>query len=72
MAYRTYRTSDGDMLDAISRAELGSEAHAPLVLDTNPHLADLGPVYPAGLVIRLPPVPAPAAARQVRLWGRTS
>lgn len=68
----TYRTVDGDMLDAISRAELGSEAHVPLILDANPRLADLGPVYPAGLLITLPTAPAPAAARQVRLWGRTS
>lgn len=67
---KTYRTLDGDMLDAICKAELGDEAQTPRVLDANPGLADLGPVYPAGLLIRLP-APAPKAARRtVRLWGR--
>jgi len=67
---RTFRTRDGDMLDAICKAELGSEAHVPIVLAANPRLADLGPVYPAGVVIRLPDVAAPAPAPTVRLWGR--
>lgn len=67
---KTYRTKEGDMLDAICKAEFGSEAHTPRVLDANPGLADLGPVYPAGLLIRLP-APAPTPARgTVRLWGR--
>ena len=39
-----YRTIDGDMLDAICKARLGSEAHAPAVRDANPGLAGLGPV----------------------------
>lgn len=68
-----YRTADGDMLDAICHAQLGSSAHLPAVLEANPHLADLGPVYPAGVVIVLPaeaPV-APVLRGQIRLWGRT-
>lgn len=32
---------------------------------------DLGPVYPAGIVILLPDVPAPVAAGLIRLWGWT-
>lgn len=69
---RSYRTRQGDMLDAICKAELGSEAHAPAVLATNPRLADLGPVYPAGLVIQLPEVAAAVApgSGTIRLWGR--
>ena len=66
-----YVTKDGDMLDAICLAKLGSETHAPIVLDANPHLADRGPVYVAGISIDLPDVSAPVAAGQVRLWGRT-
>lgn len=66
----TYRTIDGDMLDAICKRELGSEAHTALVLDTNPGLADLGPVYPAGVLIVLPDVAPPRKAGTVRLWGR--
>lgn len=68
---KTYRTRDGDMLDAICKAELGGEAHAAAVLDANPHLADLGPVYPAGLTIILPELAAPVAKGDIRLWGRT-
>lgn len=67
----TYRTTDGDMLDAICKAELGSEAHVPAVLEANPHLADLGPVYPAGVVIELPAVVQVVATGAIRLWGRT-
>ena len=70
MAERTYRTRDGDMLDAICKAELGSEAHVAAVLAANPRLADLGPVYPAGIEIALPAVATPVLAGTVRLWGR--
>jgi phage tail protein X len=68
---RVYLTAEGDMLDAICKRELGSEAQVPAVLAANPRLADIGPVYPAGLRITLPDPVAPAAPRQIRLWGRT-
>lgn len=68
---RVYITSDGDILDAICKRELGSEAHVTAVLAVNPRLADLGPVYPPGLAITLPEVAAATVPRQVRLWGRT-
>ncbi|TKA94995.1 phage tail protein [Cereibacter changlensis] len=67
----SYRTIDGDMLDAICKAELGSEAHVPTVLEANPHLADLGPIYPAGIIITLPAVSTVVATGTIRLWGRT-
>jgi len=67
---RQYRTKDGDMLDAICKAELGSEALAATVLDANPDLAAQGPVYPAGLLITLPGIAPPVTASRVRLWGR--
>jgi phage tail protein X len=67
-----YRTKDGDMLDAICKANLGSEAQVGTVLTLNPHLADLGPVYAAGLLITLPEVVVePVKRGEVRLWGRT-
>jgi len=66
-----YRTRDGDMLDQVCKAVYGSEAMVTAVLDANPHLADLGPVYPAGTVITLPDVAAPVATGAIRLWGRT-
>lgn len=68
---RIYRTRDGDVLDAICKAELGAEAHVTAVLEANPRLAARGPVYPAGLRIVLPDVSAVVAQGDVRLWGRT-
>lgn len=68
---RTYRTIDGDVLDAICKRELGSEAHIAVTLKLNPGLAELGPVYAAGVVIRLPVIAPPRKAGTVRLWGRT-
>jgi phage tail protein X len=67
-----YRTRNGDMLDAICKAHLGSEAQVPAVLALNPGLADLGPVFAAGVVIALPERVIEVVKRgQVRLWGRT-
>lgn len=72
----SYLTRDGDMLDAICKVVLGGEAQVAVVLDLNPHLADLGPIYPAGVTIILPappPVDTTTATptRPVRLWGST-
>ena len=66
----TYRTKQGDVLDAICRELLGDESHAPAVLATNPGLADLGPVYAAGVTISLPVVSSPVVSGTIRLWGR--
>lgn len=66
---KRYVANDGDMLDAVCKAELGSEAHVAEVLDLNPHLADLGPVYAAGTVILLPDAATPTTRPSVRLWG---
>ena len=66
----TYRTKEGDLLDAICRAVLGSEAHVPAVLAANPGLAGLGPIYPAGILITLPVVSSAVARGTIRLWGR--
>lgn len=71
MTASNYTTVDGDMLDAICKTQLGSEAHVSAVLAANPHLADLGPVYTYGVTITLPAVAAPVIAGQIRLWGRT-
>lgn len=66
-----YRTRDGDMLDAICKTRLGSEAHVSAVLAANPGLAARGPVYPAGVLITLPATTEPVVRGQIRLWGRT-
>lgn len=61
----------GDTLEVVRIDRLGSESHVPAVLEATPGLAALGPVYPAGVLIALPDVPAPVTAGQIRLWGRT-
>lgn len=67
-----YRTREGDMLDAICKAELGSEAEVVRVMEANPHLADLGPILPRGTVITIPdPLPSAAVTSRLRLWGRS-
>ena len=43
----TYRTSEGDIIDAVCRRHYGREAGAvEAVLEANPGLADLGPAPP--------------------------
>jgi phage tail protein X len=65
----TYRTSSGDILDDLCWRHYGRQAGAvEAVLDANPGLADLGPVYPAGVLIDLPDLAVPAAPGPVRLW----
>ena len=65
-----YRTVDGDVLDAICWRHYGREDAVPAVLAANPGLAATAPVLPAGIVVELPDLPAPAVPGVVRLWGR--
>ncbi len=58
------------MLDAICKTHLGSEQMVPAVLDANPGLAALGPVYEAGLMIDLPATAPATPTPRIRLWGR--
>jgi phage tail protein X len=65
----TYRTKDGDMLDWICAKHYGRTSGAvEAVLEANPGLADLGPVYEAGTLIQLPILPATESAATVKLW----
>lgn len=66
---QSYRTSDGDILDRICLKYYGQQSGAvEFVLDNNPGLAALGPVFNAGVVIQLPPMTIPPKPT-VRLWG---
>ena len=69
----THVTVDGDVLDAIIAARYGQRADVlgkvlRAVLDANPGLAERGAVLPAGVAIKLPDLPLPAAIPTVRLW----
>lgn len=71
---RFYTVSrDGERLDRIAKAELGSELGGTVetILDLNQGLALLGPIIPVGTVIGLPPRPADGPPRRVvpRIWG---
>ena len=68
----TYRTVQGDMVDAICKAHYGSEERAPEVYEANPGLAAWGAVLPAGLLIELPEATPQPVARPIRLWSRSS
>lgn len=63
---------DGERLDKIARAELGSERGGTVeaILDLNPGLAALGDTPPPGTKIRLPPRPTTGDITAVpRIWG---
>lgn len=65
----TYRTRDWDMLDWICHKHYGRTAGAvEAVLEANPSLADLGPVYDAGVLITLPELADTVSTDIVRLW----
>lgn len=68
---RNYRTKDGDTVDWICWRAYGrlGAGMVERVLAANPGLAELGPLLPAGHLIRLPDEPSPAIERRVRLWG---
>ena len=64
-----YRTRDGDVLDWICWKHYGAtEDVVEAVLDANPHLADRGPVYAAGVIVTLrngrPRTPPPRRRRR--------
>lgn len=67
----TYRTRDGDMLDAICWRHYGSESAVPAALEANRELAGYGPVLPAGVLIELPALAESDTLSDVptvRLW----
>lgn len=65
-----YVTIDGDVVDMIAHAHYGSHmGTTELVLEANRELSELGPVLPAGLLIKLPYRPVtPETKTFRRLW----
>lgn len=63
-----YTTKDGDMLDDICWRHYGRSDAGPAVLEANRGLADLGPVYAAGIVILLPDLPETSTTATIKLW----
>ncbi|TAN72314.1 MAG: phage tail protein [Magnetospirillum sp.] len=65
----TYRTRQGDTVDAICWRYYGRESASEAVLEANRGLAGHGPILPAGLEIELPDLAMPApASTLIKLW----
>lgn len=67
----TYITKDGDSVDFVAWKFYGATTNQVVeaVLAANRGLADYGPKLPAGVIITLPEITAPAKAQGVKLWG---
>jgi phage tail protein X len=64
-----YLTREGDMLDRICWKFYGRQSGAvEAVMEANPHLADRGPLLPAGIVIELPALAEPEDEPSGALW----
>ena len=66
---RTYRTIDGEMIDAIAARELGGEEFTVALYEANRGLAELGPVLPMGTLVTIPDLPKATEPALIRLWG---
>lgn len=66
-----YRTKEGDMLDMVCLTYYGQAVrYVEAVLETNPGLAEIGAVLPAGIMIELPDFPEiKERAGSIRLWS---
>jgi phage tail protein X len=67
----TYRTVDGDMIDAIAWKHYGIETAMIAIFEANPHLADAGPMLPGGIMITLPALSVEQTTPTIefiRLW----
>lgn len=64
-----YRTTTGDMLDAICHQFYdGRPGATETVLNANPGLAKHGAILPAGLVLELPDLGPAETVAHVSLW----
>jgi phage tail protein X len=63
-------TIDGDTVDLIAHTYYGKHTkNTEAIYEANPGLAAKGPVFPAGLIIKIPPVSAKVEPKQFRrLW----
>jgi len=63
-----YRTKDGDVLDKIAYKQYGRESAVDELLEANPQLVEIGPVFPGGLVIELPEIIEKPTKQTISLW----
>lgn len=63
-------TSDGDTADFIAWKHYGTTDGLVVeqLLDANKGLSDMGPVLPAGVLVRLPVIDTTQKAQGIKLW----
>ncbi len=65
----TYKTKDGDTLDAICWRHYGRTSGAvEKVLIANRHLENYDAVLPNGVIINLPVIEPPKNNQKIKLW----
>lgn len=68
----TYRTFDGDMVDAIcakNYPDVALSQSIDVVLEANPELSSYGPVLPFGVIVELPSIEVVEVVQTIELWS---
>lgn len=67
---QTLRTAHGDTIDGLLWRHLGrnDETITDAFWRLNSHAAALGPIFPAGVSLQLPALPATADISRLRAW----
>ena len=64
-----YITKDGDVLDQICQNYYGKTSKiVEQVIEANPHIVELEPVFEAGIKIILPDITEEKESETVKLW----
>jgi phage tail protein X len=64
-----YTTKDGDVLDQICQNYYGKTSKiVEQVIEDNPHIVELEPVFEAGVKITLPDIIQEKESETVKLW----
>ncbi|WP_311276179.1 tail protein X [Methylobacterium sp. WCS2018Hpa-22] len=71
MTTETETTIEGDTVDIVAmRRRKATDGVTEQILTLNPGLAALGPILPAGIVVKLPATPTKKVVRDVpRIWS---
>lgn len=65
-----YTTKDGDILDQICQNYYGKTSKiVERVIEANPHIVELEPVFEAGIKITLPDITEEKESETVKLWS---
>lgn len=69
MAYQLARTHQDDTVDSLCWRHYGAtQSVVEAVLQANPGLAELGPVLPQGMQVRMPVITTPRVQPVIQLW----